>query len=253
MTAQDQHLANVFQQPPIIAYRRQRNLKDILIKSKVPPQISRYPHREVKGMSKCGKMCTACPFITTGSEVKIDKEGKKLHLIDQGVGMTSDEVQKYINEVAFSGAEEFLDKYKDKVEDAGIIGHFGLGFYSAFMVAEKVEIITKSYKNEPAAHWLCDGSPEYSLEKSDKKERGTEIILHIAEDSTEFLEEKRITELLNKYNKFMRNAKTMDDAKRCRLTFEGYLKACNVLERERKRESKEEVQEAPFLTGVGSL
>ena len=136
-------------------------------------------------------------------EVKIDKEGKKLHLIDQGIGMTVDEVQKYINEVAFSGAEEFLDKYKDKVEDAGIIGHFGLGFYSAFMVAEKVEIITKSFKDEPAAHWVCDGSPEYSLETSDKNERGTEIILHIAEDSTEFLEENRITALLNKYNKFM--------------------------------------------------
>jgi molecular chaperone HtpG len=136
-------------------------------------------------------------------EVKIDKEGKKLHLIDQGIGMTVDEVQKYINEVAFSGAEEFLDKYKDKVEDAGIIGHFGLGFYSAFMVAEKVEIITKSFKDEPAAHWVCDGSPEYSLETADKKERGTEIILHIAEDSTEFLENNRITELLNKYNIFM--------------------------------------------------
>ena len=136
-------------------------------------------------------------------EVKIDKEGKKLHLIDQGIGMTADEVQKYINEVAFSGAEEFLDKYKDKVEDAGIIGHFGLGFYSAFMVAEKVEIITKSFKDEPAAHWVCDGSPEYSLETADKKERGTEIILHISEDSTEFLEDHRITELLNKYNKFM--------------------------------------------------
>ena len=136
-------------------------------------------------------------------EVKIDKEGKKLHLIDQGIGMSADEVQKYINEVAFSGAEEFLDKYKDKVEDAGIIGHFGLGFYSAFMVADKVEIITKSYKDESAAHWVCDGSPEYSLETSDKKERGTEIILHIAEDSTEFLEDHRITELLNKYNKFM--------------------------------------------------
>ncbi len=136
-------------------------------------------------------------------EVKIDKEGKKLHLIDQGIGMTADEVQKYINEVAFSGAEEFLDKYKDKVEDAGIIGHFGLGFYSAFMVAEKVEIITKSFKDEPAAHWVCDGSPEYSLETADKKERGTEIILHIAEDSTEFLEDHRITELLNNYNKFM--------------------------------------------------
>ena len=136
-------------------------------------------------------------------EIKIDKEGKKLHIIDQGLGMTSDEVQKYINEVAFSGAEEFLDKYKDKVDDAGIIGHFGLGFYSAFMVAEKVEIITKSYKDEPAAHWTCDGSPQYTLEASDKTERGTEIILHIAEDSTEFLEESRITTLLNKYNKFM--------------------------------------------------
>ena len=142
-------------------------------------------------------------YGTPKIEVKIDKEAKKLHLIDQGIGMTADEVQKYINEVAFSGAEEFLDKYKDKVEDAGIIGHFGLGFYSAFMVAEKVEIITKSYKDEPAAHWVCDGSPEYSLEASDKKERGTEIILHIAEDSTEFLEDQRITELLNKYNKFM--------------------------------------------------
>ena len=136
-------------------------------------------------------------------EVKIDKEGKKLHIIDQGLGMTADEVEKYINQVAFSGAEEFLDKYKDSAKDSGIIGHFGLGFYSAFMVAEKVEIITKSHKDEPAAHWTCDGSPEFTLEASDKTERGTEIILHIAEDSTEFLEEVRISELLSKYNKFM--------------------------------------------------
>lgn len=136
-------------------------------------------------------------------EVKVDKEGKKLHIIDQGLGMTADEVEKYINQVAFSGAEEFLDKYKDSAKDSGIIGHFGLGFYSAFMVAEKVEIITKSFKDEPAAHWMCDGSPEFTLEPSDKTERGTEIILHVAEDSTEFLEESRITELLNKYNKFM--------------------------------------------------
>ncbi len=136
-------------------------------------------------------------------EIKIDKDAKKLHVIDQGLGMTADEVQKYINEVAFSGAEEFLDKYKDSAKDAGIIGHFGLGFYSAFMVAEKVEIITKSFKDEPAAHWTCDGSPEFTLVESDKTERGTEIILHIAEDSTEFLEEARIRELLNKYNKFM--------------------------------------------------
>ena len=136
-------------------------------------------------------------------EVKIDKEGKKLHIIDQGIGMTSDEVEKYINQLAFSGAEEFLDKYKDSAKDSGIIGHFGLGFYSAFMVASKVEIITKSYKDEPAAHWTCDGSPEFTLEPSDKTTRGSEIILHIAEDSLEFLEDFRIRELLNKYNKFM--------------------------------------------------
>ena len=136
-------------------------------------------------------------------EVKVDKKGKKLHIIDQGVGMTSDEVNKYINEVAFSGAEEFLEQYKDSAKDSGIIGHFGLGFYSAFMVAKKVEIITKSYKDEPAAHWTCDGSPEFTLKKHDKKERGTEIILHIDKDSKEFLEDTQIRSLLTKYNKFM--------------------------------------------------
>ena len=136
-------------------------------------------------------------------EVKIDKEAKKLHIIDQGLGMTAEEVEKYINQVAFSGAEEFLEKYKDSAKDSGIIGHFGLGFYSAFMVAEKVEIITKSFKDEQAAHWTCDGSPEFTLETSDKTSRGTEIILHIAEDSLEFLEEYKIRELLTKYNKFM--------------------------------------------------
>ena len=136
-------------------------------------------------------------------EVKIDKKGKKLHIIDQGIGMTSDEIEKYINEVAFSGAEEFLEKYKDTAKDSGIIGHFGLGFYSAFMVAEKVEIISKSYKNKPAAHWTCDGSPNYTLDKGDKKDKGTEIILHIDKDSKEFLEEPKISELLVKYNKFM--------------------------------------------------
>ena len=138
-----------------------------------------------------------------GLEIKVNKKEKTLHIIDNGVGMTSEEVKKYINDVAFSGAEEFLEKYKDKKEDAGIIGHFGLGFYSSFMVANKVEIITKSYKDEPAAHWICDGSPEYSLKKSQKEERGTEIILHISKDSKDYLEESKITELLNKYNKFM--------------------------------------------------
>lgn len=136
-------------------------------------------------------------------EVKIDKEGKKLHIIDQGLGMTAEEVEKYINQIAFSGAEEFLEKYKDSAKDSGVIGHFGLGFYSAFMVASKVEIITKSYKDEPAAHWTCDGSPEFSLVPHEKTDRGSEIILHIAEDSLEFLEEFKIRELLTKYNKFM--------------------------------------------------
>ena len=137
-------------------------------------------------------------------EVKIDKENKTLHIIDEGIGMTKDEVEKYINQIAFSGAEEFIEKYKDKEgEDTGIIGHFGLGFYSSFMVASKVEIITKSFKDEPAAHWVCDGSPNFTLEEADKQTRGTEIILHISEDETEFLEDGRIRELLVKYNKFM--------------------------------------------------
>ena len=137
-------------------------------------------------------------------EVKVDKEGKKIHVIDQGIGMTEEEVKKYINEVAFSGAEEFLNKYEDGAKDSGIIGHFGLGFYSAFMVADKVEILTKSFKEgSEAVHWSCDGSPKFTLKKGKKETRGTEIILHIAEDSTEFLEENRISELLRKYNKFM--------------------------------------------------
>ena len=136
-------------------------------------------------------------------EIKVDKENRTLHVIDQGLGMTADEVNKYINEVAFSGAEEFINQYKDSAKDSGIIGHFGLGFYSAFMVAEKVEIITKSYTDAPAAHWSCDGSPEYTLVEHDKTTRGTEIVLHIDKDSDEFLEEARIKSLLAKYNKFM--------------------------------------------------
>ncbi len=137
-------------------------------------------------------------------EIKVDKEKKEIRIIDQGVGMTGDEVKKYINQIAFSGAEEFVEKYKDKVEDTGIIGHFGLGFYSSFMVAEKVEIFTKSFQEDAkAVRWECDGSPKYILEEVERTERGTEIVLHIAEDSTEFLEENRITQLLTKYNKFM--------------------------------------------------
>src|SRR5690554_2664183 len=165
------------------------NATDATLKLKHPTNIG-----EAKGVE------FGNPII----EVQLDKEKKQLRIIDQGIGMTEEEVKKYINEIAFSGAEEFIEKYKDRDgKDAGIIGHFGLGFYSAFMVAKKVEIITKSFKDEPAVHWTCDGSPEFTLEKADKKDRGTEIILHIAEDSTEFLEESRISELLVKYNKFM--------------------------------------------------
>ena len=135
-------------------------------------------------------------------EISIDKEAKTLTIKDQGLGMTADEVEKYINQIAFSGAEEFLEKYKDDKNETGVIGHFGLGFYSAFMVAEKVDLITKSFKDEPAAHWTCDGSPEYTLVAHDKTDRGTEIVLHIAEDSLDFLEEGKIRGLLTKYNRF---------------------------------------------------
>ncbi|WP_315142826.1 molecular chaperone HtpG [Capnocytophaga leadbetteri] len=137
-------------------------------------------------------------------EVKVDKNNKTLHISDQGIGMTAEEVEKYINQIAFSGAEEFLAKYKDTAKDSGVIGHFGLGFYSAFMVANEVEIITKSYTDAPAVRWVCDGSPEFTLEETDlRSERGTEIILHLNDESLEFLEEYRIEQLLRKYNKFM--------------------------------------------------
>lgn len=137
-------------------------------------------------------------------EIKVDKDNKEIRIIDQGVGMTGEEVEKYINQVAFSGAEEFVEKYKDKVEDSGIIGHFGLGFYSSFMVAHKVEIFSKSHaEGTKAVRWECDGSPQYTLEETDRAERGTEIVLHIDDDSLEFLEDGKITELLTKYNKFM--------------------------------------------------
>lgn len=144
------------------------------------------------------------PYGNPLIEVKVDKEGKKIHIIDQGIGMTQEEVEKYINQIAFSGAEEFLNKYKDTAKDAGIIGHFGLGFYSAFMVADKVEILTRSYQEgSQAVRWECDGSPAYSIETIEKEGHGTEIILHIAEDSVEFLEKSKIRQLLVKYNKFM--------------------------------------------------
>jgi molecular chaperone HtpG len=136
-------------------------------------------------------------------DISIEKDNKTVTIKDNGLGMTGDEVEKYINQIAFSGAEEFLEKYKDDKNDTGVIGHFGLGFYSAFMVAEKVDIITKSFKEgTTAVKWTCDGSPEYTLVEDKKTDRGTEIVLHIAEDSLDFLEDSKISGLLNKYNRF---------------------------------------------------
>lgn len=134
-------------------------------------------------------------------EVKLDKKAKTLTISDRGVGMTADEIEKYINQIAFSGATEFLDKYKNDAN--AIIGHFGLGFYSAFMVSKQVEIFTKSYTDAPAQHWSCDGSPEYTLKTCDKADRGTDIVLHIDDENKEFLEEARISTILTKYCKFL--------------------------------------------------
>ncbi|MBP5515420.1 MAG: molecular chaperone HtpG [Bacteroidales bacterium] len=153
--------------------------------------------QKLKALSSRGEVQGDLGDLTV--EVKIDK--KKLIISDRGIGMTQDEIDKYINQIAFSGANDFLDKYKDVQEN--LIGHFGLGFYSAFMVADKVEIETKSYKDAPAVHWSCDGSPEFEMKEGKKKDRGTDIILHIADDCKEFLEEHRILELLRKYCRFM--------------------------------------------------
>ncbi len=137
-------------------------------------------------------------------QVSFDKDKKTITISDNGIGMTAEEIKKYINQIAFSGATEFVEKYKDQGDDKGIIGHFGLGFYSAFMVAKEVEIISKSYQDgSEAARWICDGSTEYSIASAKKKTRGTDIILHIAEDSEEFLEEYRLKSILEKYGKFL--------------------------------------------------
>lgn len=139
-------------------------------------------------------------------KVAVDKEAGTITVSDNGIGMTEAEVEKYLNEVAFSGAEDFLKKYEGKAEEAGIIGHFGLGFYSSFMVSDRVEVITKSHKKGPgskAVKWSCTGSPDYEMEVTDRKVRGTDIVMHIAEDSLEFLEDSRVREILNKYCKFL--------------------------------------------------
>ena len=138
----------------------------------------------------------------TKVSISLDKKAGTLTISDHGIGMTEEEIERYINQIAFSGVTDFLDKYKDNAN--AIIGHFGLGFYSSFMVSDKVDIITKSYKDDAqAVKWTCDGSPEYNIEPAEKAERGTDIVLHISDDCKEFLEEQKITELLNKYCKFM--------------------------------------------------
>lgn len=156
--------------------------------------------KKLKGLSQLGEAKGDLGDLTI--QISINKENNTLTIADKGLGMTADEVKKYINQIAFSSAGEFVEKLKNTDSNA-IIGHFGLGFYSAFMVAEKVEINTKSYKEEPAVKWTCDGSTEFTLKETDKQERGTEIILYIDEDSKEFLEEHRIKSLLNKYCKFL--------------------------------------------------
>ena len=134
--------------------------------------------------------------------VKLDTEAKTLTISDNGIGMTEEEIDRYINQIAFSGVTDFLDKYKDKAN--AIIGHFGLGFYSSFMVSDRVDIITKSYKDgSKAVKWTCDGSPEYEISDAEREERGTDIVLHISDDCKEFLEKQTIEKLLNKYCKFM--------------------------------------------------
>lgn len=158
--------------------------------------------QKLKALSSLGEFKGELGNLTI--DVKIDKKKNTITISDRGIGMTAEEIEKYITQIAFSGAEEFIQKYKDKVEPNAMIGHFGLGFYSAFMVASKVEILSLSHKEgSKAVRWECDGSPEYKLEDAKKDSRGTDIILHVAEDSKKFLEDLRIENLLKKYCKFL--------------------------------------------------
>ncbi|MCG8571321.1 MAG: ATP-binding protein, partial [Spirochaetes bacterium] len=138
-----------------------------------------------------------------GIEVTTDKDKKTLTFSDNGIGMSAEEIKKYINQIAFSGAEEFMERYKDSKEENQIIGHFGLGFYSAFMVSSKVEIVTKSYQDEPAAHWINAGGIEYTIEEGKRKERGTDVILHIADEDKEFFDPVRVRSVIEKYCNFL--------------------------------------------------
>ena len=156
--------------------------------------------QKLKTLAAAGEFDQPTDGLTV--EIKIDKEAGTLTVSDRGIGMTADEIDKYINQIAFSGAEEFLNKYKDNAQ--AIIGHFGLGFYSAFMVADKVEIVTRSYRPDAkAVRWTCDGSPEFDMEDTEKADRGTDIIIHVSDDDKEYLENERVEALLRKYCRFM--------------------------------------------------
>ena len=156
--------------------------------------------QKLKTLSTMGKIEGEIGDLTI--QVKVDKDAKTITVSDHGIGMTAEEVDKYINQIAFSGAEEFLEKFK--MEEGNIIGHFGLGFYSAFMVSERVDIISRSYQPDAkAVKWTCNGSPDYEMEETEKAERGTDIILHIAEDAMEFADEQKIVALLRKYCRFL--------------------------------------------------
>ena len=159
--------------------------------------------QKLKTLSSLGQFKGELGDLTI--EIKIDKDNKTLSVIDKGIGMSEEEVDKYINQIAFSGAEEFVEKFKGKseLEQNQLIGHFGLGFYSSFMVSKEVEFKSKSFTDSPAVRWWCDGNTEYTIEEIEKAERGTEIVMHIDSENEEFLEEHRILELLNKYCKFM--------------------------------------------------
>ena len=158
--------------------------------------------QKIKRLAQLGEYTGELGDLTI--DVSFDKKKKTITITDKGIGMTADEIKKYINQIAFSGATEFVEKYKDKGDEQQIIGHFGLGFYSAFMVAKKVEIHTLSHQEgAESAKWLCDGNTEFEIKKGSKKERGTDIILHIADDSEEFLDEHRIQGILDKYSKFL--------------------------------------------------
>lgn len=156
--------------------------------------------QKMKTLATLGKTDSELGDLTI--EVKVNQEDKTIRVIDRGIGMSAEEVEKYINQIAFSGAEDFLEKYKGQ-DAANIIGHFGLGFYSSFMVADRVDILTKSHTDAKAVKWSCDGSTEFSMEEIDKADRGTEIVLHVSADAEEFLNEDKLVGLLNKYCRFL--------------------------------------------------